>query len=228
MGKRMGYDQDQAAGRLRVTRYAYRWAVHAGVVPAPDAGPATWSRAAVESMSADAIRTAMGEEPLSGRQAADRLAEALGTPNPPGGPATVSVAAVIELAKEGLLVSLSADPVQPLLHTGQVDALAAAPGLAALLAEVAPLGPDQAAARLAVRRSDWDHVVRLGWISPDQEVRARFGAAAGGTVWIPLYRAARIDRVPADHPEVDWPALRALGKGQRSPLAKLTQACADR
>lgn len=196
--------------------------MHTGAVPAPDAGPGTWSRAAVESMDAEAIRTAMGDGPLYGGQAADRLAEAIGTPNPPGGPASVSVAALVELAKAGLLSSLSGRPEEPLFHPAEVEALTARPDLAALLAEAAPLGPDQAAARLGVRRRDFDHVVRLGWICPDQEVEVRFGAARGGTVLIPLYRTDRIDRVPAEHPEVDWPALRALSKGQRSPLAKLT------
>ncbi|MCX4547227.1 hypothetical protein [Streptomyces sp. NBC_01565] len=228
MGKRMEYDGDQAAGRLRVPRYAYRWAVHTGAVPAPDAGPGVWSRAAVESMDAEVIRAAMGDGPLYGGQAADRLAEALGTPNPPGGPAAVGVAALVELAKDGLLLSLSGDPEQPLFHPAQVETLAARPDLAGLLAEAAPLGPDQAAARLGVRRSDLDHVVRLGWLRPAQEVRVKFGAARGGTVWIPLYRAGDIDRLPPDHPEVDWPALRALGKGQRSPLARLTPAGAGR
>ncbi|MCX4399490.1 hypothetical protein OG887_43470 (plasmid) [Streptomyces sp. NBC_00053] len=186
-------------------------------MPAPDAGPETWSRAAVEAMDAQAIRTAMGGGPLSGWQAADRLAEALGTPTPPG--ATI----LVELVKAGLLVTLSADPEQLLFHPGRIDALAARPDLDRLLAEAAPLGPDQAAARLVVRRTDWNHLVRLDWIGPaDQEVKVKFGAAQSGTHRIPLYRTDRIDRVPADHPEADWPALRALRKGQRSPLAKLT------
>ncbi|MCX4967035.1 hypothetical protein OHA98_19900 [Streptomyces sp. NBC_00654] len=58
-------------------------------------------------MVAEAIRTAMGDGPLDGWQAADRLAEALGTPAPPGGPATVSVAVLVELVTAGLLVNLS-------------------------------------------------------------------------------------------------------------------------
>ncbi|MEU9304514.1 hypothetical protein [Streptomyces sp. NPDC048269] len=43
------------------------------------------------------------------------------------------------------------------------------------------------------------------------------GAARGGTVWVSLYRADHIDRIPQVHPEADSPALSALGKGWRSP-----------
>ncbi|MFI6006704.1 hypothetical protein ACIA98_41270 [Streptomyces sp. NPDC051366] len=223
MGKRLEYDEGQAAGRLRVTRSAFRWAVHTGAVPAPDAGPGLWSRAAVEAMDADAIRAGLPEDPLSGRGAADVLAQALGTPNPSwgAGPAVVTAFAVREMVKAGFLTDLSGDPAQPALHPDQVAALAAHPDLARLLAQAVPIGPDQAAQRLGVRRCDFDHLVRLGWVRHAQEVKVKFGAARGGTVWVPLYRADHIDRVPLVHPEVDWPALRALGKGQRSPLARL-------
>ncbi|MCY0963444.1 hypothetical protein [Streptomyces sp. H27-H5] len=224
MGKRLEYDEGQAAGRLRVGRPAFRWAVHTGVVPAPDAGPGVWSRAAVESMDVDAIRAGLPGYPLSGRGAADVLARALGTPNPVeggAGPVVVSVFAVRAMVTAGYLTDLSGDPEQPALHPDQVAALATHPNLAHLLAQATPLGPDQAAARLGVRRADFDHLVRLGWVRSTEETRIRFGAARGGTVWVPLYRAEHVDRVPLVHPEVDWPALRALGKGRRSPLARI-------
>lgn len=156
MGKRSEYDQDQAAGWLRVGRAAFRWAVASGVVPAPDAGPGVWSRAAVEAMDTEAIAAAMGGGPLHGGQATDRLATALGTPNPPGGPAVVSVAAVQEMVKARLLTNVSADPEQPLLHPAEVDVLAARRDAGRLLAEAAPLGPDQAASRLGVRRTEFE------------------------------------------------------------------------
>lgn len=108
-----------------------------------------------------------------------------------------------------------------LLAPVEVDALAARPDLAELLDQAAPLGPDQAAQRLGVRRTDLDHMARLGWLCPADTVRVKFGAARGGTVRVPLYRAGDIDRLPAEHPEADWPALRAVPKGRRSPLAAL-------
>ncbi|WP_392893175.1 hypothetical protein [Streptomyces sp. LN699] len=173
-------------------------------------------------MNVDAIRAGLPDHPLSGRGAADVLARALGTPNPrEGGPVVVSVFAVRAMVTAGYLTDLSGDPAQPALHPEQVAALATHPDLAHLLAQAAPLGPDQAAARLGSRRAAFDHLVRLGWIRSTEETRTRFGMAGGGTVWVPLYRAEYIDRTPLVHPEVDWPALRALGKGRRSPLATL-------
>ncbi|MFI1154999.1 hypothetical protein [Streptomyces sp. NPDC020817] len=223
MGKRLEYDGDQAAGRLRVPRAAFRWAVHAGVVPAADAAPGVWSRAAVESMEAAAVLAALPDGPMSGYQAAERLAEALAP-----WPVTVGASAVRELAAAGLLLDLSGNPDTPLFHPAQVETLAARPDLAQVMTEAVPLGPDQAAARLGVRRSDFNHVVRLGWITARCWATVRFPSSQGGPVDVPLYRAEDIDALAAAHPEVDWPALRTLGKGQRSPLARLSPAGAGR
>ncbi|WP_243741208.1 hypothetical protein [Streptomyces sp. 8K308] len=57
------------------------------------------------------------------------------------------------------------DPNGSLLHPGQVDDLCRRGDLAELVAANSPLGPDQAAERLGVRRTDFDHMRRLGWIS---------------------------------------------------------------
>lgn len=203
VGQEAVFDEGRVAARLRVSRAAFRWAVHIGAVPPADAGPVVWSRASVESMDGEAIR---GRLPyaLSGAEAADRLAQALGTPNPPEGPTRVSVATVREMAAAGYLADLSDDPNRPLLHPDQVRDLARRPDLDRLISESTPLGPDQCAARLRVRRTDFDHLVRLGWITCAQEVKVKFGAARGGTVRVRLYRGADVDRIPAEHPEVDW------------------------
>ncbi|SCG02341.1 hypothetical protein GA0115256_14523 [Streptomyces sp. DconLS] len=56
------------------------------------------------------------------------------------------------------------------------------------------LGPEQAAGRLRVRRADFDHMVRLGWVrsrlgwvrSP-QSIKVRFGTSRAGAVDVALY-----------------------------------------
>ncbi|MEU9804106.1 hypothetical protein [Streptomyces sp. NPDC051000] len=106
---------------------------------------------------------------MSGRRAADVLARALGTPNPMGGPVVVSVFAVRAMVTAGYLTDLSGDPAQPALHPEQVAALATHPDLTHLLSQAAPLGPDQAAARLGVRRVGFDHLVRLEWLRSTEE-----------------------------------------------------------
>ncbi|WP_406511109.1 hypothetical protein OG851_00500 [Streptomyces sp. NBC_00161] len=158
------YDENQAAGRLRVPLAAWRWAVGAGLVPAADAGPGLWSRAVVEAADPEQVRAAL-RGPVGAGWAADRLTEALGVPLPILRP-RVTASAVGHLVKTGLLVYLGGGPEFPDVHPDQVAALARRRDLPALLDRHVPLGPDQAAVRLGVRRSDFDQVVRLGWLSP--------------------------------------------------------------
>ncbi|MFF5475454.1 hypothetical protein [Streptomyces achromogenes] len=221
--RRTEYDAGQAAKRLKVPVAAFRWARHTGLVPAPDVPPSRWSRAAVEAMDADTIQAAMPTPPISGGAAADRIADALGTPNPTtyGERAKVTAFVVRRFVDRGLLVDLSANPDGTLHHPGQVDQVCRREDLADLVAADTPLGPEQAAARLGVRRVEFDHMVRLGWVRSPQSVEVRFGTSRAGAVDVALYTTASVDAVVPAHPEVDWEQLRTVGKGRRSPLASL-------
>ncbi|MFF5438690.1 hypothetical protein [Streptomyces achromogenes] len=84
-----------------------------------------------------------------------------------------------------------------------------------------PPGPEQAAARLRVRRVDFDHMVRLGRVRFPQSFEARFGTSRAGAVDIALSTTASVDAVVPAHPEVGWEQLRMVQKGRRSPLASL-------
>ncbi|GAA3017395.1 hypothetical protein [Streptomyces fulvorobeus] len=221
--RRTEYDAGQTAKRLKVPAAAFRWARHTGLIPAPDASSCQWSRVAVEALDADAIRAAMPTPPIPGGAAADRIADALGTPNRTihGEKANVTAFVVRRFVDRGLLVDLSATPDGTLHHPGQVTELCAREDLADLVAADTPLGPEQAATRLRVRRVDFDHMVRLGWIRSPQSIEVRFGTSRAGAVDVPLYTTASVDAVPAEHPEVDWEQLRTVAKGRRSPLAAL-------
>ncbi|MFF4534137.1 hypothetical protein ACFY1P_33310 [Streptomyces sp. NPDC001407] len=223
MARRTEYDEGQAAGRLRVPITAFRWARHTGLVPVPDADSYRWSRAAVEAMDAGAIRAALPQEPMPGGVAADRIAEALGTPNVPGEKANVTSFVVRRLVARGLLTDLSGNPEGTLHHPGQVAEVCARKDLAGFVAANTPLGPDQAAVRLGVRRVDFDWMVRLDWIRHTETIEVRFGTSRAGAVDVPLYRTAAVDALPAAHPEVDWKQLRTVEKGRRSPLAALAK-----
>ncbi|MEU7650312.1 hypothetical protein [Streptomyces huasconensis] len=224
--RRTEYDAGQAAKRLKVPAAAFRWARHTRLVPAPDASSCQWSRAAVEALDADAIRAAMPTPPISGGAAADRIADALGTPNPTtyGERATVTAFVVRRFVDRGLLVDLSANPDGTLHHPDQVDQVCRREDLADLVAADSPLGPEQAAARLRVRRADFDHMVRLGWVRSPQSIEVRFGTSRAGAVDVALYTTASVDAIVPGHPEVDWERLRAVEKGRRSPLASLRPA----
>ncbi|MEW1762409.1 hypothetical protein AB0393_38630 [Streptomyces cyaneofuscatus] len=169
---------------------------------------------------------ALPRTPISGGAAADRIAEALGTPNLGGEKAAVTAFVVRRLIDLRLLADLSANPDGSLVNPDQVDLVCARADLPELVAANTPLGPDQAAQRLSVRRTDFDHMLRLGWIRAADSVEVRFGTSRAGAVDVALFRTCDVDGLPAAHPEVGWDALRALQKGQRSPLAGLTPVTA--
>ncbi|MEJ8645385.1 hypothetical protein WKI68_37560 [Streptomyces sp. MS1.HAVA.3] len=146
------YDEGQAAGRLRVPLAAWRWAAGTGLVPGADVGEGLWSRAVVGSVDAEQVRAAL-RGPVGAGWAADRLTEALGVPLPLRRP-RVTAAAVGHLVRAGLLVRLGGDAEFPEVHPDRVALLARRRDLPALLDRYVPLGPDRAAVRLGVRRTD--------------------------------------------------------------------------
>lgn len=215
---RESYDVYGAASRLRVPVAAWRWATGSGLVPPPDAGPGMWSRAVVEATDPEAVRAAL-RGPMGAGVAADRLTEALGVPLPILRP-RVTAAAVGHLVKAGFLVYLGGDVQFPDVHPDQVAALARRRDLPALLDRHVPLGPDQAARRLGVRRADFDQVVRLGWLSPVASVDIDY-KHHGGVTTVPLYSAVDVALLEVVRPSVDWRAVRTVTAGRRSPLAVL-------
>ncbi|WP_207309565.1 hypothetical protein [Streptomyces kasugaensis] len=219
--RRTEYDTGQAAKRLKVPVTAFRWARHTGLIPEPDTSSSQWSRGAVEAMDAAAIDAAMPAGPISGSAAADRIAAALGTPNVSGLKTVVTAFVVRRFVDRGLLVDLSATPDGTLHHPGQVAEICRREDLADLVASDTPLGPEQAAARLGVRRVEFDHMVRLGWVRSPQSIEVRFGTSRAGAVDVALYTTASVDAIVPAHPEIDWAQLRAVEKGRRSPLASL-------
>ncbi|MFE4622707.1 hypothetical protein [Streptomyces mirabilis] len=54
---------------------------------------------------------------------------------------------------------------------------------------------------------DFDHMVRLGWLSSPQSIEVRFGTSRAGAadVDIALYTAASVDAVVPAHPELPIP-----------------------
>ncbi|MFC9817653.1 hypothetical protein ACFVJM_37025 [Streptomyces virginiae] len=81
-----------------------------------------------------------------------------------------------------------------------------------------PLGPDQAAVRLGVRRCDFDQVVRRGWLAPFGSVEVDY-KRQGGVTTVPLYDAQEIALLEVVHPCADWRAVHTTAAGCRSPLA---------
>ncbi len=217
-GRLAEYHPFQAAKLLHVTDAQFTWARHAKLIPPPDASETTWLRATVEAMNAEKIARAL-PQPVGTHHAAGLIAAALGTPNPPNGPMIVKAWTVERFVRRGLLTRLGSSPT--LLHPMQVERLCRRKGVAGLVAQETPLGPEQAAVRLGIRRADFDHVVRLGWVKAVDSWEVQFGTSKAGAVDVPIYRSGDVDAIPRRRKTVDWEKLRGLGKGQRSPLAKL-------
>ncbi|RLU82603.1 hypothetical protein CTZ27_29980 [Streptomyces griseocarneus] len=176
-------------------------------------------------MDAEAIRASMPREPIYGSTAADRIAEQLGTPNQPDARLSVTTFLVRRLIDLELLTDLSGNSDYELLNPDQVDEVCRRSDLPDLVHAHAGLGSDQAAERLGVRRRDFDRIHKdLKWVEPVEWREVRLFAGRAGRVDVPLFRAADIDAVPAQHPEVDWPAVRATAKGRPSPLTALAKA----
>lgn len=116
---------------------------------------------------------------------------------------------------------LGGDVAFPDVHPDQVAALARRRDLPVLLDRHVPLGPDQTARRLGVRRVDFDQVVRLGWVAPVGSVEIDY-KRHGGVTTVPLYSAEDVALLPVVRPLVDWRAVYAAPAGARSPLAALT------
>ncbi|MDA5284745.1 hypothetical protein [Streptomyces sp. Isolate_45] len=212
------FDEYGAASRLKVPVAAWRWAAGSGLVPPADAGPRLWSRAVVEGCDAEAVRAAL-RGPVGAGWAADRLTEALGVPLPRCRP-RVTAAAVGHLVRAGLLAHLGGDVEYPDVHPDQVATLGRRRDLAALLDRHVPLGPDQAAVRLGVRRRDFDILVQRGYLSPVGSVDIDF-KKQGGITTVALYSAQEVALLPVVWPGVDWRAVRTVAAGRRSPLAGL-------
>jgi hypothetical protein len=181
-----------------------------------------WSRAAVEALDADAIRAAMPSPPISGGAAADRIAEALGTPNVIGEKANVTSSVVRRFIDRKLLTELSANPDGSLLHPGQVAEVCRREDLAELVAADTPLGPKQAAARLGVRRVEFGWMLRLKWIRPAESIEVRFGTFRAGAVV-----SQGLDGFVM-HPPVLFRLFRMLLQDRRQFLRALYQLRASR
>ncbi|MFE0865807.1 hypothetical protein [Streptomyces rochei] len=170
-------------------------------------------------MDAEAVRAAL-RGPAAAFWAAERLNEALGEPLPFGRP-RVTAAAVGHLVRAGHLACLGGDADCPDVHPDQVEALARRRDLPVILDRHVPLGPDQVAVRLGVRRVDFDRMVDLGWITPTGAVEIDY-KPQGGVTRVPLYSAQDVALLPVIRPEVDWRELRTVAPGRRSPLSALT------
>ncbi|MFJ4873382.1 hypothetical protein [Streptomyces sp. NPDC088757] len=128
--------------------------------------------------------------------------------------ATVTSLVVRRFITRGLSTDLSGNPSGTPHHPGQVAEVRGREDLTKLVAADTPLGPEQAAACLRVRRVEFDRMVEFTWIRAAKCAEMKFGTSRAEAAVVPLYRTADVDALPATHPEADWAELRQAGKGR--------------
>lgn len=214
------YGPQQLRDLLGLTEWQHERGSMSRVIPPPDAAGGKWSREVARGLwlRRVAIRRHAGGVPDVGSvRAAEYLTARLGI--------EVFPEALAELARQGLILVVGSlekyHGSYPLycgrtLETWPVDDRETVER-ANVAGEL--LVTDRVVDRLGVRRSDVDHLVRLRWLVPVEWGRGPHTPRSASPD-VPLYRAGDVTALLLCE-QIDWDAVRAVGKGQRSPLASL-------
>jgi hypothetical protein len=209
------YGPVQLAERLGLARWQIERAVEEGLIPAPDVRGSRWSAAVVETAAAgmEEIRDAVGAVPdLGASRAAQLLSERFGV--------TVEPYVLIELTRRGLVPEAGEYKGYPLYCGSALERFRDATALNQAIDAGRLLTVAEAAAHLRIRRGDFSHLHRARWIEPVLWVHGPYQRRRD-IPEVPLYRVGDLE-VLANHPAIDWNAVRATPAGRPSPLAKLT------
>jgi hypothetical protein len=210
------YGPQQLRDTLGLTEWQHQRVTAAGTIPGPDAAGGKWSGDVVRRLYPlqVAIRRSAGHVPDVGEvRAAEHLSTATGI--------QVEPHALPELARQGLILIVGYYKDRPLYCGRTLEAWPAARLAEIEQASVAGelLTVDRVVDRLGVRRSDVDALIARGWLRPVDWARGPYTAKKYRPD-VPLYRAGDITGLLTCF-DIDWDAVRAVGKGKRSPLANL-------
>ncbi|WP_306364376.1 hypothetical protein [Nocardia sp. CC227C] len=190
------------------------------ILPPPDAGtrsrPNRWSQAVVDDAvgRAEEIRAAVGSIPdLGAQRAAEILAERFGC--------EVTAETVEELARTGALPEVSQYKGYPLYCGRTLERFDDPAAMERAERDGRLYTLDAAADQLDVRVSDLRHLVTAGWLEPVKHVHSRW-QRRNEVRLVALFRAADL-AVLAEHPAIDWEAVRATPAGHRSPLIQVAR-----
>lgn len=211
---RSRYGPQQLRDLLGLTEWQYHRARQTGALPRPDTAAGRWSKKVAQALHHNriAIRRHAGTTPDVGEtRAAEILTERLNI--------TVHPHAVAELARQGLLLVVGQYKDWPLYCGRSLQTWTNIAQVERANIAGERLTADQAATTLDIRRSDFDHLVRLGWITPGDWARGPYTAKKHAPD-VPLYRADDLVTLLTS-PGIDWDTVRATPKGHRSPLATL-------
>lgn len=214
------YGPVQMGDRLGLAQFQTERALKAGLIPPADCKQGRWSAAVVDEAAArvEEIRTAVGSVPDVGAgRAAEVLTERLGI--------DVDADTVVELSEKGLLPVVGDYKGWPLYCGRTLERFDDRAALEHATSQGALFTTAQAAERMRLRRSDFDHLVRAGLLTPAMYGKSVFQRRRD-VPNVALYRAGDIDAV-LGRDDIDWDAARSTPRGFRSPLAKLPTARED-
>jgi len=217
---RSRYGPQQLRDLLGLAEFQHERATQAGIMPRPDAAGGKWSGKVARVMYAHrvGIRRNAGSVPdLGAERAAEFLAARLGI--------EVEPHAVHELGRQGRILIVGYYKEHPLYCGRSLENWHGVDEVEQANITGERLIADRAADRLGIRRSDFAHLVRLGWISPVAWGRGPFTAKKYSPD-VPLYRAGDITDLLND-PAINWDAVRAVPAGKRSALANLPDRNTD-
>lgn len=209
------YGPVQMAERFGMPRWQIERALTAGLIPQPDVKGSRWSAAVVEAATEklEEIRAAVGSVPDVGAyRAAEYLSQRFNC--------DVEPFVLIELARQGLVPEVGEYKGHPLYCGRALEKFTSGRALNQAVYNGRLLTAKQAAAHLKIRPADFAHLARAGWIEPVRYAHGPYQCRRS-TPNVPLYRVGDLD-VLAEHPAIDWAAVRATLAGRPSPLARLT------
>jgi hypothetical protein len=210
-----GYGPQQLQDELGLHVFQFDRAVAAGLIPPRDAARG-WSAATIAGLTGRAvqIRAAVGSTPdLGAVRAAELLSERFGI--------DVHTGVLLELSNMDLVPCVGAYKDNPLYCGRALETFADRAALDKAMERGRLRTADRAARYLRVRRSDVDHLIRAGWLKPTTHVLGPWQRRRDSPE-VALYRQADLD-VLAEHPAIDWDAVRATPAGRPSPLARLNR-----
>lgn len=214
------YGPIQILDRLRLSTWQIDRAMAAGLLDRPDPVTGRWPADVVDAAldRREEIVAAVGSVPdVGANRAADILAERFGI--------EVPAAVLLELDRRGLVPRVGDYKGYPLYCGRALEAFADRDALEAALRDGELHTADQAAEYLSIRRSDFDHLTRSGWLEEVDRVHSGWQRRREAPA-VPLYRTGDLDVLLA-HPAIDWAEVRATPRGRPSPLARLgTRAAA--
>lgn len=219
---RSRYGPQQLRDALGLTEWQHQRGTAAGIIPAPDAAGGKWLGITVQRLwpLRVAIRRSCGYIPDVGEvRAAEHLTSVTGI--------EVQPHALPELARQGLILVIGYlekyHGAFPLYCGRTLETWAPGDTAEIEAANVAGerLTTDRVVDRLGVRRSDVTALVARGWLVPVDWARGPHTPKSRPHD-VPLYRAGDVTDLLLSR-EIDWDAVRAVGRGRRSPLADLPQ-----